>query len=173
MREFAVSVVALRHGSAALERFGFVGSLDDIAVTSSRVEPTEPIEVAGHVEAVGEGMLVTLRATTRWRGECVRCLAPAEGPLVVEGRELYREGPTTDDAYGYHGDVLDVSEFVHDALVLELPVLPLCRDECRGLCARCGADLNEGPCECQPEVDGPFAILDELGQSQGEGGSGR
>lgn len=173
MREFAVSVVALRRGNAALERFGFVGTLDDLAVTSSHVEPTEPIEVVGHVEAVGEGMLVTLKATTRWRGECVRCLAPAEGALVVEGRELYREGPTTDDAYGYHGEVLDVSEFVHDALVLELPVLPLCRDDCLGLCPQCGADRNEGPCACEPTLDGPFAVLDELGHSQGERGSAR
>ena len=50
------------------------------------------------------------------------------------------------------GDYLDLRPLVRDALLLELPVAPLCRDDCRGLCPRCGADLNSGPCDCRPSA---------------------
>jgi uncharacterized protein len=51
---------------------------------------------------------------------------------------------------------------VRDALLLELPLAPLCRPDCRGLCARCGADLNAGPCSCVADRDPRWGALDAL-----------
>ena len=51
-----------------------------------------------------------------------------------------------EDTYPLEGDQLDLRPLVRDALLLELPLAPLCREDCRGLCAECGADLNLGPC---------------------------
>ena len=48
----------------------------------------------------------------------------------------------------YEGEEIDLSPLLRERLLLALPTLPLCRDDCRGLCARCGADLNAGPCGC-------------------------
>ena len=55
-----------------------------------------------------------------------------------------------EDTYPLEGDQLDLRPLVRDALLLELPLAPLCREDCRGLCAECGADLNLGPCQCRP-----------------------
>jgi uncharacterized protein len=169
MRDFEISIVHLRQRGTGVERFGFVSTMGGLEVTSSRIASAEPIEVSGQIEAVGEGMLVSLAVRTRWHGECVRCLAPTEGPLELRTRELFREGPTTDDTYGFTGEVLDLSELVHDVLVLELPVLPLCRDDCRGLCPICGADRNEGACGCESaKATSPFDVLDGLERSRGD-----
>jgi uncharacterized protein len=51
---------------------------------------------------------------------------------------------------------------VHDAIFLELPLAPLCRPDCQGLCPECGADKNEAPCECPGPVDPRWATLDAL-----------
>ena len=58
-----------------------------------------------------------------------------------------------EDTYPLEGDQLDLRPLVRDALLLELPLAPLCREDCRGLCAECGADLNLGPCQCRPALD--------------------
>ncbi len=168
MRDFEVSILTLRQRGVGLERFAFAAAMAGLAVTSSRVEAAEPIVVNGVVEAAGEGMLVSIEVETRWHGECVRCLDPAEGPLRVTARELFREGPTTDDTYGYHGDVLDLSELVHDLVILELPVLPLCRVDCRGLCPSCGANHNVEQCTCAPLSASAFAVLDTLESVRGD-----
>jgi uncharacterized protein len=50
------------------------------------------------------------------------------------------------------GDELDLTDAVREHVVLETPALALCREDCRGLCPSCGADLNEGPCDCAPQA---------------------
>ncbi len=88
--------------------------------------------------------------------------SPAErASCVCEVRELYRprqpshEATRTpdEDTYPLEGDHLDLRPLVRDALLLELPLAPLCQEDCRGLCPTCGADLNLGPCECRPAPD--------------------
>ena len=56
-----------------------------------------------------------------------------------------------DDRYFYQGDHVEVAPMLREHVILVAPMRPLCREECAGLCARCGKDLNEGPCQCPPE----------------------
>jgi uncharacterized protein len=63
----------------------------------------------------------------------------------------------------YEGELVDLSPPLRERLLLSLPTLPLCRDDCRGLCARCGSDLNAGPCGCAAEAGDPrLAVLRTL-----------
>lgn len=149
MRPFGVRIPGLVRGQQHLVAFQLEGTLPELRVTSSWVEHSEPIGVRGQAEAVGEGILVTLQVATAWKGECVRCLGVAGGELATDGRELFVEGHGGEDAYGYTGFELDLSQMVHDLVLLALPPVPLCRPECKGLCATCGADLNLGPCACR------------------------
>lgn len=77
-----------------------------------------------------------------------------------------------------HSEVLDVSADVREDLLLEIPGFPLCRESCKGLCAHCGQDLNEGRCDCVPPPEGPspWSALDglkaNLGPQTPKGGSG-
>jgi uncharacterized protein len=103
-------------------------------------------------EAVSEGVLVTGSAVAPLTGECARCLEPLASTIEVSFQELYRylpdPGEDEDDVEErfLDGDHLDLEPAFRDAVVLALPLSPLCRDDCPGLCAECGALLAEaGP----------------------------
>jgi uncharacterized protein len=103
-------------------------------------------------EAVSEGVLVTGSAVAPLSGECSRCLDPLTTDVVVGFQELYRYLPDPGEDSGdgeerfLDGDFLDLEPAFRDAVVLELPLSPLCGDDCPGLCAECGAKLADvGP----------------------------
>jgi uncharacterized protein len=103
-------------------------------------------------EAVSEGVLVTGSAVAPLTGECARCLDPLTSAIEVSFQELYRylPDPGEDGADGedrnLNGDYLDLEPTFRDAVVLALPLSPLCRDDCPGLCVECGAKLADvGP----------------------------
>lgn len=97
------------------------------------------------LEAVSEGVLVTGTVRAPLTGECARCLEPLRQAAEVPFAELYNyeqvRGPDSDDGYSLEGDLLDLEPVLRDALVLALPLAPLCRDDCPGLCAECGVQL--------------------------------
>jgi uncharacterized protein len=111
------------------------------------------------VERSGERVSVRGSVRTRAHVECVRCLREFDLTLEVP-MVLYAErtGSTSraeqdqlerDDYMLFHdGRRLDLRETVRELLLLELPITPLCREDCPGLCPKCGADLSLGPCSC-------------------------
>jgi uncharacterized protein len=120
---------------------------------------TGPVAGALDVERNGDRISVRGRLEAAAQVECVRCLKdyalPVEAPLEVfaeragAGVRLDEEELERDDYMKFHdGRQLDLREDAREALLLELPIAPRCRDDCPGLCPRCGADLNEGPCGC-------------------------
>ncbi len=114
----------------------------------------------GGLEAEG-----TVRAP--WVGLCRRCAAPVGGDLVIKVHERFADaplsGPSDEELYPITpDDTIDLGAMARDAIVLELPMAPLCRDDCRGLCPQCGADRNEGDCGCVAPRDPRWANLDVL-----------
>lgn len=99
-------------------------------------------------------------------GPCMRCLADARHSESVEAREVHHAGGGEEMTSPYvDGDVLDLGTWARDALALALPAQILCRVDCAGLCAVCGASLNDAdPAEHahRAERGGPFAALSEL-----------
>ena len=94
---------------------------------------------------------------------CRRCLEPAGGELDVHIRELFQHPSTAmpdAEAFPIEGEEIDLMALVRDALLLELPLAPLCRPDCAGICSTCGADLNEaGPDHRHDDVDPRWAGL--------------
>lgn len=125
------------------------------------------------LEAVMEGVLVTGRAHVPLTGECGRCLDPIDSSLEVDLQELfaYPESAATDDeAEHLVGDLLDLEPTLRDAVVLALPLTPLCRDDCSGLCVTCGARVDDGDCgHTAAPVDPRWAVLDKLGSLEPDG----
>jgi uncharacterized protein len=91
----------------------------------------------------------------------------------VEVQELFA-GPVAagDEDYRIDEGVLDLEPLIRDAVVTSLPFAPLCRPDCRGLCTRCGGDLNLGECSCPPETDARWEALSQIqfdsSKAQGE-----
>ena len=121
-------------------------------------------------EAVSEGVLVTGSAIAPLSGECARCLDPLTTTIEVSFQELYRylpdPGEDPDDAEErfLDGDFLDLAPAFRDAVVLALPLSPLCTGDCPGLCAECGAKLADaGPGHGHDDkVDPRWGILAKL-----------
>ena len=102
-----------------------------------------------------------------WRSQCRRCLTEADGVARIAVDEVYqdadRQTVALDDAFPIEGDQIDLVPAVREYLLLELPDDVLCRDDCAGICAVCGTDLNAGSCACDTTVrDDRWAALDQL-----------
>ena len=118
-----------------------------------------PLAVDLVASSVGEGVLVRGKARGRWQLECRRCLSALEEPLD-EQVEFFFEEMSAEEELELEGEVYPLPEGagtlslagpVREQLLLRAPRYALCREECRGLCARCGTDLNLGDCGCMPE----------------------
>jgi uncharacterized protein len=172
-KPFLVNVPSLRPTPGGRHHVLRTGRLDGLAITSSSVPADADVVVDADVEVVDGGVVVTGTVSSTWTAECRRCLQPITGEVVAKVREVFeraprlREGDLVDadeaETYPLTGDTLDLAPLARDAILLELPLAPVCRDDCAGLCPTCGVDLNEQSCDCADQPINPvWAILDSL-----------
>jgi uncharacterized protein len=140
------------------------GSLAATAPGAAEVVPGADVEVRLVLASFLGGVTATGTVVAPWRAACRRCAKAVHGVLDVRVAERFRPSATVDDedAYPLEHEEVDLGDLVRDAVVLELPLAPLCRADCAGLCATCGADRNDGPCGCRPDADPRWATLDAL-----------
>ncbi len=136
-----------------------------------------PIELDLRLESVSEGVLVTGMARARLEGECSRCLTPIHDEVEVDVQELFlyedqhMEGEDEQDISRMQGELFDLEPTLRDAVVLDLPFTPLCREDCAGLCPVCGVNLNDEPDHDHgPAVDSRWGAL--AGWAPDEAGTG-
>ncbi|HEX5191100.1 MAG TPA: YceD family protein [Streptosporangiaceae bacterium] len=130
-----------------------------------RVPEGGDLHLQVQLENVSDGVLVTAVVTAPLVGECARCLDEFTSAAQVRFCELFAadRGESEDDGYLLDGDLLDVEPALRDALVLDLPLSPLCREDCPGLCSRCGVKLAEAePGHSHPDDGGVWAVLKDL-----------
>ena len=123
------------------------GAPADLGIGVIGVPEGSPVELDVKLEAVGEGVLVTGTAVVTLVGECTRCLRPISDSMEIDIQELfyYPGNEPDDEAARNEGERIDLEPVLRDAVVLDLPFAPLCTQDCRGICAVCGADLNDDP----------------------------
>ena len=142
--------------------------LDDLATSSASVPADHPVRIDVVLESVSDTIVVTGHAEATWRGECRRCLRPVGGTVGTSLREIFERDPEEGATYPLAGDEVDLAPMVREAVLLELPLAPLCRDDCAGLCPRCGADRNEADCGCDLTAKDPrWAALEGLDLPEG------
>jgi uncharacterized protein len=148
--------------------------VDDAVLVDEEAPRQE--HVAGTVSLLRtkEGVLVTARLEGTGHDACSRCLGDVAIPIRIEfAEEFYpsidlRTGmavpvPDNPDAFRIDAEhTLDVEEAVRQCWTAVMPMQPLCRPDCRGLCAQCGKDLNMGPCACRPVEDERWSPLRKL-----------
>lgn len=171
-----VPVSTLRRSPGTRREERRVGRVGELRVAGSIVPADSLVEAVAALDSVVGGIEVTAIVSAPWQGECRRCLTPVGGQLLCEVREMFRarreSEPSSEDeeTYPLGVDHLDLKPLVRDALLLELPIAPLCRADCQGLCPTCGADLNRGPCGCAEQSDDArWSVLDALRGSPVEG----
>jgi uncharacterized protein len=98
------------------------------------------------VSRMATGYSLRLRYSLRLSGPCMRCLEDAGKPFEIDAREVDQPGGGEEMTSPYvEGDELDLRSWTRDALALDLPTQIVCREDCRGICAECGANLNDDP----------------------------
>jgi uncharacterized protein len=141
---------------------------DDLTLAGTGIDLGAPVTVNGRLQAIGDGRFYWQgTAHTVVQGECRRCLTPVASPLNLEIGALFTQDPEAlddPDSYPVAPDAteIDVTPAVREELLLAAPQYVLCREECKGLCPRCGKDLNAGPCNCEPAGDARWQPLKAL-----------
>ena len=142
---FHLGALALSSGEA--RRLDLEVETDPLTLGGESYQPAPSrLPVRLDVARTGSGYTMRLRFEGQLEGPCMRCLEPSGAPFEVDAREVHQEGrgedPDLRSPY-VAGEELDVRSLARDALVLALPSQVVCREECRGICAECGANLNE------------------------------
>ena len=120
------------------------------------------------LESVVEGVLATGRVSGSLVAECVRCLDPVEVEVDADFQELFYydledlSQEELEEAVSVVEDMVDTEALVRDAIMLELPLQPLCEPDCPGLCPECGAALAEDPEHGHESLDPRWAALGAL-----------
>ena len=159
-------------------------------VKSIKLDYTLPVELEGikfleDARVVGEiidragYMRLSLKLTVPYVAECARCLAPVSDSFslslekTVATKEVLADvdEDRLDDYAIIENGFLDMDEQLMEQLEMEFPVRILCSEDCRGLCQRCGKNLNEGECECDgkeidPRLEPLRKILEEMKKSE-------
>jgi len=161
---FRIPVADLLRRPGASRNLEVAGTLADLRGPGAEVPDRRPITVSVTLERVSEGIVVRGTVTAVWEAACSRCLVPVHGELAVGVGELYERSPLEGETYLLSDDdVVDLEPLIRDALALELPAVPLCRPDCKGLCATCGTDHNLAECACaESEPDPRWAALRSL-----------
>lgn len=148
----------------------------------SELETRGPVAVELKLTNVGSRILVEGSLRARVQLACSRCAGdyddllevrvdeqflPHDSPEVPQGEDFE---PEQLSVFTYENDEIEIDEVVRQNLVASLPGRPLCAEDCRGLCPRCGVNLNEKACECKPEASidprwGPLQELQDRAQS--------
>ena len=166
---FDMRTLGRQAGSAKAQQLT-VPAPDDMRLELARVPVGADMQLDVRFEAVAEGVLVTGSVIAPLAGECARCLAPLASSVTARFTELYlytrdrhdkhdrfdENTEQDDEELHLDGDLLDLEPVLRDAVVLALPMSPLCREDCPGLCVECGVPLADaGPDHGHEDVPDP------------------
>ena len=146
------------------ERFEFPLDVDGLKFSDVEEFP-EPVMVNGIIENRAGVLTVSGTLRARLSCSCARCLKRFDKQLNLDisaylAEELQDE--ELEDTYLLDGDFADMDEIARTTLVLNMDQRILCKDDCKGLCPRCGKNLNDGPCDCREDQDPRLAVLGQL-----------
>ena len=142
---------------------------DFLDVNGRKIKFIEPIRYEGEIYRVDKDKLLHLNIFYNYEEACGRCLElfTKEEESVLSGKLIEKmdriDFDGEDEVIYYSYEELDLDEYIISTIILSLPMKPLCHDECKGLCPKCGTNRNKEECQCVIEdVDPRLAILKDL-----------
>lgn len=136
-------------------------SIEPFSMAGEEISLRSPICVSGSFENMGDGVIRLL-----CQGDytlcllCSSCGKPFERTEHLQLDEVLQNEEDVPPVI--EGGFADLDEIVRSHIVLHLDMRHLCTPDCKGLCAMCGKDLNEGPCGCEPPMDPRLSVLNQL-----------
>jgi uncharacterized protein len=143
---YVINIAELMRRPGTRKPVAFSAPVDELIIGDVTLPAGTQVTVDVVLERRADGITVAGHLSAPWSAECRRCLADASGTASVQVLELFQREPTSDDIYKIDADQLDLEPMVREAIVFELPIAPLCRPDCAGLCTECGVNRNDGDC---------------------------
>lgn len=156
--------------------------LGAMATSAASVPADGEIRLDADLEATGLDVVVSGVVSFPWEGDCRRCLEPVAGTVETPVQEVFTPHPVEGETWGIEADSIDLGPVLHDAVLLSLPLVPLCSADCRGpdpsrfpttvegTLAEGGGDRDDGDDEAIRRPDPRWAALDALTFDRGEPG---
>lgn len=168
------NVAQLLKAPVGISQTGVLDETEPLNLEDDSVRLVGPVNGKLRFRRTNQGILVDGPIEAAVELTCVRCLDPFTSTVSFRLEEEFY--PTVDVVTGIflpetenemifpidHNHQLDLREAIRQNLLLALPMQPLCKEDCAGLCPQCGKNLNEGACSCQPPEDERFSALKDL-----------
>lgn len=145
----------------------------EVKLDDSLLDGRPQAKFTGNLKAEGwyvvtdDNVAVKLKVEVPAKFLCDRCGDETEKVLTADVSEMFFKNPPSDDCYTYSNFQIDLDPVIEERVVLSVPTQILCKENCKGLCPKCGKRLEDGPCNCEtirPDGDkkNPFADLLDL-----------
>ncbi len=132
--------------------------LEDLDLRNNSVTIVEPIKCEGEIYRLDGDKVVNIRISYKYNDICHRCLKATTNEVkttlsgkLVEGKKEDDEDEGYDEVIFYEDDLLQLKDYIIKQVILSLPMKTLCKEDCKGLCPKCGTDLNRSKCNCVHE----------------------
>lgn len=137
--------------------FSGVVSLGDDVFIDEHIENLSDISVEGRVKNISGVIVLEANGKFSYSVPCDRCGEHTERSLVFDFSESFvkQADESLQDAVVLEGDTIDLKDITEREAFANLPLKNLCREDCKGLCLKCGANLNNSPCECKDDEWNP------------------
>jgi uncharacterized protein len=167
-----INVSSVKHTIGSHQPFCFQCNIDQLSSETENMWINGQVLVEGTI--VNNGRMLEMQGNIKAQAhlECGRCLEPFDSVFMIPFRELFQEESSLTSAEpseqisSFQGDEIDISDLVRETLVLAEPLKKVCSEHCKGLCPKCGINLNTGSCDCETEsIDPRLAALKKLLQN--------
>ncbi len=145
--------------------------IKDIEINGRNIKLIKPVKINGNIYKVGQDKLLDITIDYIYSERCGRCLEEFSkssktnltGNIMIGSEDNYDFQDEDDEIIFYDGITLDLTEDIINAIILDLPIKPICKEECKGICQECGVDKNKQACNCEVEnLDPRLAKLKEF-----------
>ena len=160
-----INIASVLRNDGASKAFSGNVELGTFDYMGSTLQFAEPVLIEGKVYSIGGALEISAKITGEYKTECSRCGQPVVGKLSGELFESIDSdfSDIDEECISISGNVIDISGSVEACIFESIPLQPLCREDCKGLCPVCGIDLNKNECNCDDTVYDPrFAIFRNL-----------
>lgn len=161
-----LNVAEIKRRLVGKKTFAYDLAPDELEITSGDMDVIGTVRAKGCISNAGDVLLLEAELSAQVRRTCGRCLR--EFTAVTKADVLEKFYPASaenieKDAFVYDSDIVDITEPLRESLLLAEPIQALCKEDCKGLCPVCGADLNSGDCGCDRfSVDPRLAALKQF-----------
>ena len=148
----------------AVQQVDMAGKLEDIDFRGDTLKFSTPVSVTGKVTNNGDVLNFIANVSGNIAVQCYRCLRETTKPFSFEMKEILSDQPCeNEEIVCFQGDGIDLTDLLVQQILLQVPMKYLCDEQCKGLCAQCGSDLNEDTCTCIKEtIDPRMEVLKNL-----------